>query len=229
VISLRRPSRAPRDARVVHLVAARCLDYPRDDLIAALPSMASALAEQGDSPGALELTGLVRHLATSDLAELERAYVDVFDLSRKHALYLSYWTDGDTRRRGEVLGRFKAAYRRSGFVVDTHGELPDYLPMVLEFAARVDADAGRALLEEYRPSIELVRIALQERQSPYAAAVVAVCATLPGESPPDRAAVMAMPGASGPPTVESVGLEPYDPRLLPLQPIPSHQGAVARP
>ena len=229
MIGLRRPSRAPRDARVVHLVAARCLDYPRDDLVDTLPSMADALAEQGDSPGAIELIGLLEHLATSDLPALQRSYVDVFDLSHKHALYLSYWTDGDTRRRGEVLGRFKAAYRRSGFVVDTHGELPDYLPMVLEFAARVDVDAGRALLEEYRPSIELVRIALQERQSPYAAAVVAVCATLPGESPPDRAAVMAMAGASGPPPPESVGLEPYDPRLLPLQPIPSHQRAGARP
>ena len=79
---------------------------------------------------------------------LAGGYVDTFDLSRKHALYLSYWTDGDTRRRGEVLGRFKTAYRSSGAVVDTHGELTDYLPMVLEFAARVDAEAGVALLQE---------------------------------------------------------------------------------
>ena len=120
-----------------------------------------------------------------------------------------------------MLGRFKTAYRSSGAVVDTHGELPDYLPMVLEFAARVDAEVGVALLQEYRASLELLRIALQEKKSAYAAAVVAVCATLPGESPPDRAAVMEMVGLSGPHPTETVGLEPYDPRLLPLQAVPS--------
>lgn len=204
--------------RVVHQAASWCLDYPRDDLIGRLPVLTSALAEQGSSEPAAALWPLLTYLGSSPLDELQRAYVDTFDLSRKHALYLSYWTDGDTRRRGEVLGRFKTAYRASGFLVDTHGELPDYLPMVLEFAAFADPAAGAALLQDYRASLELLRIALQERQSPYAAAVVAVCATLPGESPADRAAVMAMVGASGPPT-ESVGLEPYDPRLLPLQPV----------
>jgi len=228
VIGLRRRAATPSDHRVVHLVAAQCLDYPRAELLAALPQLREALAEQGDSAGARELTAIVEHLGGHDLAELQRAYVDTFDLSRKHALYLSYWTDGDTRRRGEVLGRFKAAYRQGGAVVDTHGELPDYLPMVLEFPARVDAEAGCALLQDYRASLELLRIALQEKESPYAAAVVAVCATLPGDSPPDRAAVMAMVGMSGPQPAEAVGLEPYDPRLLPLQPVSSATPTGAR-
>lgn len=225
MIGLRRRQPAARDHRVVHAVAGACLDYPTAELLGDLPGMREALAEQGNSTGARELLPLVEHLGRGTLAELQRAYVDTFDLSRKHALYLSYWTDGDTRRRGEVLGRFKTAYRRSGAVVDTHGELPDYLPMVLEFAARVDAEAGCAILQDYRASLELLRIALQERQSPYAAAIVAVCATLPGDSPPDRAAVMAMVGMSGPHPSEAVGLEPYDPRLLPLQPVPSARPA----
>ncbi|WP_020145376.1 nitrate reductase molybdenum cofactor assembly chaperone [Terracoccus sp. 273MFTsu3.1] len=220
MIGLRRRA-APRDDRVVHLVAGRCLDYPSADLVADLPSMRDALAEQRDSVAATALASLVAHLGEAALSDLQRAYVDTFDLSRKHALYLSYWTDGDTRRRGEVLGRFKTAYRSSGAVVDTHGELPDYLPMVLEFAARIDPEAGAALLQEYRASLELLRIALQEKESAYVAAVVAVCATLPGESPPDRAAVMEMVGLSGPHPTETVGLEPYDPRLLPLQPVSS--------
>ncbi|MGO4601555.1 nitrate reductase molybdenum cofactor assembly chaperone [Terrabacter sp. 2YAF2] len=221
MIGLRRRPPRTRDDRVVHLVAGRCLDYPTAELLTALPAMREALTEHRGSPGAPELAGLLDHLGGADLASLQRTYVDTFDLSRKHALYLSYWTDGDTRRRGEVLGRFKTAYRSSGAVVDTHGELPDYLPMVLEFAARVDADAGRAILQDYRASLELLRIALQEKQSAYAGAVVAVCATLPGESPPDRAAVMEMVGMTGPHPTEAVGLEPYDPRLLPLRPVAS--------
>jgi nitrate reductase molybdenum cofactor assembly chaperone NarJ/NarW len=204
-VSLRR---RPVDHRVVHLAAAWCLSYPDETMIATLPVIEAALDEQPHSELVTRLRSFVDRTKGQRLADLEREYVDVFDISRKHALYLSYWTDGDTRRRGEVLGAFKAAYRRSGQVVDTHGELPDYLPMVLEFAARVDPDAGRELLQAYRPSLEMLRLALLDAASPYAGVLVAVCGTLPGPSPVDRAAVMRMAGlsSSGPPQ-ETVGLE----------------------
>ena len=196
-------------ARVVRQAASYLLAYPDQALVDRVPLLRAALAEQRVT----SLDGFLDHVERTPLAVLERQYVEVFDLSRRHALYLSYWTDGDTRRRGEVLGRFKAAYRASGFLVDTSGELPDYLPMVLEYAAVADPEGGEALLREYRPSLELLRIGLEEDGTPYAAVVTAVCATLPGASPKDRAAVQALVG--GPPT-ESVGLEPYDPRLLPM-------------
>jgi nitrate reductase delta subunit len=195
--------------RVVRQAASYLLAYPDEALVERLPVLRAALAEHR----VRSLDAFLDHAARTPLRELERGYVDVFDLSRRHALYLSYWTDGDTRRRGEVLARFKAAYRASGFLVDTSGELPDYLPMVLEYAAVADPEGGEVLLREYRPSLELLRIGLAEDGTPYAGVVAAVCATLPGASPKDRAAVQAMAG--GPPT-ESVGLEPYDPRLLPM-------------
>jgi nitrate reductase delta subunit len=196
-------------ARVVRQAASRLLGYPDRSLLDLLPVVRQALAEQGVA----SLDPFLDHVAATSLADLERHYVEVFDLGRGHALHLSYWTDGDTRRRGEVLADFKATYRASGFLVDTGGELPDYLPMVLEFAAVADPDAGEALLRAYRPSLELLRIGLTETGTPYADVVTAVCDTLPGPSPADRAAVQAM--VDGPP-VETVGLEPYDPRLLPL-------------
>lgn len=214
-------SRAAVDHRVVHLVAGRVLEYPEPELISSVPDLRAALAER-PTPGSTQLTAVLEYLQRHSLAELRQTYVDTFDLSRRHALYLSYWTDGDTRRRGEVLGRFKAVYRRSGFLVDTHGELPDYLPMVLEFAAVADPQEGTALLQSYRASLELLRIALVEHHSPYVDALAAVCATLPGESPSTRAEVMAMVGLDGPPGVEPVGLEPaalqpYGRTELPLQ------------
>ncbi len=202
------------DVRVVRQVASWCLSYPDDELIRRLPSLAAAIAEQPSSVATNALAGFVDHLGASPPDELRRDYVEIFDLSRKHALYLSYWTDGDTRRRGEALGRFKQHYRDSGFLVDTRGELPDYLPMVLEYAALGDTAAGTELLQAYRPSLELLRLALVDSRVTYADVLTAVCATLPGASPSDRAAVMQMAGA-GPPT-ETVGLEPYDPRLLPI-------------
>ncbi|KHL15073.1 nitrate reductase delta subunit [Mumia flava] len=199
---------------VVRQVASLCLAYPDDEVLALVPAMRGAVAEHDRSAAAQPLAGFLDHLAAGAPHDLRQAYVETFDLSRKHALYLSYWTDGDTRRRGEVLGRFKQRYRDAGWVVDTRGELPDYLPLVLEFAARVDPDGGRDLMQEYRAGIELLRLALRDAGSPYAGVLEAVCATLPGESPADRAAAMRI-ASQGPPT-ETVGLDPYDPRLLPV-------------
>ena len=187
--------------RVIRQAASYLLAYPDQQLLDRVPTLRAALAEHGVT----SFDAFLDELERTPLRELERRYVDVFDLSKRHALYLSYWTDGDTRRRGEVLAGFKAAYRASGFLVNTSGELPDYLPMVLEFAAVVDPVAGEELLREYRPSLELLRIGLEEDKTSYAAVVAAVCATLPGPSPKDRAAVQAMVDSS-PPT-ETVGLE----------------------
>jgi nitrate reductase molybdenum cofactor assembly chaperone NarJ/NarW len=199
--------------RVVRQAAAVCLGYPEPDVIATTELLRTALAEEA-SRQAESFEPLLAFWDSEELSTIQTHYVDVFDRSRKYSLYLSYWTDGDTRRRGEVLAAFKQRYRRSGFLVDTRGELPDYLPMVLEYAAIVDPVDGTALLQEYRSSVELLRLALADRGTPYAGVLTAACSTLPGPSPADRRTVMAM-AAAGPPT-EMVGLEPQDPRLLPM-------------
>ncbi|MGH1564123.1 nitrate reductase molybdenum cofactor assembly chaperone [Mumia sp. DW29H23] len=226
-----------RDARVVHRAAAILLAYPSPATYERLPLIRAALQEGLDTnPGGRvgrgtssttggrvgrgtspyrDLLAFVDAAGRTPVDALARRYVEVFDLDRKHPLYLSYFTDGDTRRRGEVLAAFKKAYRDSGLVVDTHGELPDYLPMVLELAAH-DPGRGGELLERYRPSVELLRLALEDADTrtptPWVHVLRGVCATYDGPGPTDRAAAMAM---AGPPT-ETVGLDAYDPRLLPL-------------
>jgi nitrate reductase delta subunit len=203
-----------RAARVVHQVASWCLSYPDDEFLRRLPMLSAAVDGLPAGTAQKGLRAFLHHAAATPLAVQQRIYVDLFDFSRKHALYLSYWTDGDTRRRGEVLGRFKQRYRASGFFVDTHGELTDFLPLVLEYAAIADPVDGPVLLQEYRASIELLRFALLDADTPYAGVIEAVCSVLPGVSPADRAAVHRM-AAAGPPR-EEVGLDAYDPRLLPL-------------
>jgi nitrate reductase delta subunit len=202
-----------RRQQVLYLAAAWCLSYPDEELIGRVPLMRAALAEfrgaGSDFDGVLDL------LESSEPMEIQAHYVREFDLGRRHALHLSYWTDGDTRRRGEVLGSFKKTYRQSDILVDTHGELPDYLPMVLEYAALVDMNAGRELLIRYRASLEMLRFGLLRDDLPHARILQAICDTLPGKSPADEQAVMRMAGF-GPPT-EAVGLDPYDPRLLPVK------------
>ena len=192
------------------------LGYPDDEVVDRAELVRAALADAAPQRSA-DFASLWDFWATTAPATVQNHYVEIFDLSRRHTLYLSYYTDGDTRRRGESLMTIKQRYRRSGFLVDTHGELPDYLPLILEYAARVDPRDGAELLQDFRRSLELLRLALVEKGTPYAGVVAAVCATLPGPSPRDRQAVMAM-AAAGPPT-ETVGLEPADPRLLPLKPV----------
>jgi nitrate reductase molybdenum cofactor assembly chaperone NarJ/NarW len=205
-----------RADRVVWQAASVVLGYPGDEVVARAALVSAALADA--APGrATDFAPLWDFWATTAPAAVQNHFVEIFDLSRRHTLYLSYYTDGDTRRRGETLMTIKQRYRRSGFLVDTHGELPDYLPLILEYAARVDPSDGAELLQDFRRSLELLRLALVDKGTPYAGVVAAVCATLPGESPRDRRAVMAM-AAAGPPT-ETVGLEPADPRLLPLRPV----------
>lgn len=199
--------------RVVYQAASLCLSYPDDAVMDAAPLVAAALRESAPELSA-RFAPLLDWWATTPRAAVRTAYVDLFDMSKRHALYLSYWTDGDTRRRGMVLADLKQRYRDAGLTLSGgSGELPDHLPLVLEFA-RHDPAAGAALLQEYRASVELIRLALADRGSPYADVVAAVCDTLPGRSPADRQQAMAL-ASNGPPT-ETVGLDAYDPRLLPL-------------
>ena len=210
-----RRSRATDEGTVIRLIASWCLSYPDDEVLGRVDLIRAALAEQDDSRATELLRQTVDHLGGGDPAALRREYIELFDLSKRHTLYLSYWSDGDTRRRGASLGEFKQAYRDSGFLVDLRGELPDHLPIVLEFSARADPGRGVELLEKHRAALELIRFALLDAESPYAGAVAAVCATLPSPSPPDRATALAM---CAPAPTETVGLEPFDPRLLPINP-----------
>ncbi|MFE0170996.1 nitrate reductase molybdenum cofactor assembly chaperone [Streptomyces sp. NPDC059002] len=185
---------SPSENAVLYQAAALCLGYPDEEFRARLPLLTAA------APAALD--GFLAHAAATDPRALQAHYVQVFDFKNRHSLYLSWWRDGDTRRRGMALVRFKEVYREHGLEFSGE-ELPDFLPAVLEFSAH----AGPVLLTEHRSGLELLRLALTDFGTPYAAVLDAVCATLPGPSPRDRAEALAL-ARSGPPR-EDVGLEPF--------------------
>jgi nitrate reductase delta subunit len=186
-------------------VASVLLGYPDDELFGRLPLLRSAVA-----PLPVEFAGplgrFLDHLETTPLTEQQAVYVETFDLRRRCSLYLTYYAYGDTRKRGMALLQFKHLYGRAGLALDD-SELPDHLAVVLEFTAIGDAVRGERLLTEHRPGLELIRLALEERRSPYADVLHAVCATLPPVRAEDREAVLRL-AREGPPT-EDVGLDPY--------------------
>jgi nitrate reductase delta subunit len=145
-----------------------------------------------------------------------RHYVSVFDTRRRCCLYLTWWSDGETRRRGASLAALKQRYRAAGVELGS-SELPDFLPVVLEYAALTDLADGLALLQEHRAGVELLRLALLDAGTPYAAVLEAVCSLLPGPSPADVAAAKAL-ARTGPPS-EQVGLEPAPFSAAPFSPV----------
>jgi nitrate reductase delta subunit len=196
------PDHTPWQA-VAARAASLLLRYPDAGILAAQPTIVAAL---DGLPAAVRqaLQRVADYRARTDAAELETSYVDLFDFRRRCCLYLTYWTAGDTRRRGEALVGFAEAYRSAGLRV-ADSELPDYLPAVLDLAAR--HDAGWRLLRENRAGLELLTEALAGRRSVYEYAVRAVLAMLPAARPADRVTATNL-ARTGPPQ-ELVGLEPY--------------------
>jgi nitrate reductase delta subunit len=192
------------ERRVSFAIASSLLRYPDENLLAALGPLCAA-ADGLPSAARRPISDLGRYLGDHTLLESQAAYVATFDLKRRCSLYLSYYLNGDTRRRGAALWRFQQAYRRAGLRVG-NGELPDYLPALLELAATVPGSAAIELMREHLVGIRVLRGALEELDSPYAGVVAAVETLLPGSGSAVTAEAMRLAQA-GPPA-ELVGLEP---------------------
>jgi nitrate reductase delta subunit len=184
------------------------LEYPGDELLAARADLAAAVAELRRSPARDALSSFCDWWTGQKALPLQQHYVETFDLHKRSGLYVTYFGEGDRRERGSALLRLKRLYRAAGLPLEG-GELPDYLPVMLEFAALAPGGRGEIVLREHRAAIELVRGSLHERGTPYAHVVDAVCTTLGEPSAADRARALKL-AAAGPPQ-ELVGLEPFTP------------------
>ncbi|GMA41285.1 nitrate reductase molybdenum cofactor assembly chaperone [Mobilicoccus caccae] len=206
VLERSRGVRVTEADRVIYQAASLLLDYPDDQLLADLPVIRAAIEEGASGPAARHLLAVVEYLEQVPLQAAQFSYVETFDLRRRCCLHLTYYAYGDTRRRGMALLDIKQAYQRCGATL-AEDELPDHLCVALDFAASVDGAVGRTLLLDHRPGLELLRISLTDRQSPYAHAIEAVTCTLPALAGQDRDTVRSLI-ASGPPD-EQVGMEAF--------------------
>jgi nitrate reductase molybdenum cofactor assembly chaperone NarJ/NarW len=194
-----------RDHRLLWRIAALLLDYPGTQTLAMTGQLSAAAMELPERLRA-PIFEFLHDFGKADAMELAAQYVETFDMRRRASLHLTYYAYGDTRKRGMALLRFKHAYRQAGMELGD-SELPDYLPLVLEFAATIDQRQGSRLLAEHVPVLELLRLSLQDSGSAYANILIAVLATLPPISTADRRRIAEL-AAQGPPE-EEVGLEPF--------------------
>jgi len=181
------------------------LRYPDDEVLRHRAEIADAARELPDSPARDAMLAFLAYWEHEPTYRLQEDYTATFDFKRRGCLYVSYYRYGDARARGQVLADMKEAYARAGYPLDTT-ELPDYLPLVLEFASE-SLEEGLPMLAESRAAIEVIRRSLYHDKSPHAHLVEALVFFLPGLDE-ETVAEMQKLIVQGPPQ-ESVGLEPY--------------------
>jgi nitrate reductase delta subunit len=151
------------------------LDYPTPELQSALDEIEQALNEERAIPAA-ELEGvraLIDRLRKSDVMDAQEYWIGLFDQSKRLALHLYEHSYGESRDRGQAMVNLALTYRMNGFELNA-AEMPDYLPLFLEFLSVIPEMHARRYLTDAVEIIEALRIRLDERDSTYAALLTAL-------------------------------------------------------
>ncbi len=193
-------------AATVFGCASVLLSYPGEHFGEDLGAVTGALSGLPKGVARRRLDEVEEWLEGMSPTEAAATYVDTFELRRGACLHLTYYRHGDTRERGMALAALADVYRTAGYRV-VPGELPDFLPALLELAAAIPA--GAVVLGEHRMALDALRLALEEAYSPYAGVLAALDQALPGASRAERETLRRY-RAQGPPS-ERVGLEPFAP------------------
>ncbi len=159
------------------------LTYPSRDLALAVPEIHAVLRAEGvlALPQLDALEPLLSALAVEDVYDLQERYGLLFDRTRALSLHLFEHVHGESRDRGQAMVDLKALYEAGGFDIDC-GELPDYVPLFLEYCSLRPQAEARQLLSEPAHVLAAIGERLREKDSAYAAvfeALVAIAAALP--------------------------------------------------
>ncbi|OLY46309.1 respiratory nitrate reductase chaperone NarJ [Bartonella apis] len=159
------------DLKIISLL----LSYPEEELQQSGNLIRATLDQLSDLDAAeiVGLKSLVSAISDRDIYEVQEDYVLLFDRTRSLSLHLFEHVYGENRDRGQAMVDLKDMYDQAGFEIDVH-EMPDYLPMFLEFLSTRSDEEARHLLGETLHIISAIRQRLQKRGSVYAAAFVAL-------------------------------------------------------
>ena len=161
------------------------LTYPTAELQEAIADIDAVLLGEGLLPQAVlsPLFRLTQEIAGGDLYDLQERYTLLFDRSRSLSLHLFEHVHGESRDRGQAMVDLAQHYGQHGFAIAAN-ELPDFLPLFLEFLSQLDAAEARELLRQPVPILEALAERLRERRSSYAAVFAALVTIAGGEVAP---------------------------------------------
>jgi len=159
------------------------LSYPTADLQAAIPELVSAIDGEALLPAAMrrQVGVLMNEIAAGDLYDLQERYVLLFDRTRSLSLHLFEHVHGESRDRGQAMIDLKALYEQGGLEIDA-SELPDFVPLFLEFLSTRPRPEAYDLLAQPAHVLAAIAERLRKRHSCYEAifrALVQLAATKP--------------------------------------------------
>ncbi len=154
---------------MLYRMLSKLLDYPDEGLAGVLWEL-RLRARQGTEFETHERPAVetfVDYLESLPLTELQAAYVATFDMVPEHSLHLTHHLFGDDKNRGPALIDLTEFYKEYGLELAAN-ELPDFLPLVLEFADQLDADEAHMFLSQWTKVLKQLAANQEEARSPYA-------------------------------------------------------------
>ncbi|EMH6513931.1 nitrate reductase molybdenum cofactor assembly chaperone [Raoultella planticola] len=151
------------------VVVSRLLEYPDADLWQHQNELFDVLAtsEKLEKADAQALGVFLRDLTAQDLLDAQAAYSELFDRGRATSLLLFEHVHGESRDRGQAMVDLLNQYEQHGLVLDSR-ELPDHLPLYLEYLAQLPESGAIGGLQDIAPILALLCARLQQRESRYA-------------------------------------------------------------
>ncbi len=150
-------------------VLARLLDYPTPELLGNLSEIKGVV--EGESRITVderkELSEFVSWLQLHDLTGIQQIYVQTFDMVPEHDLHMTHHIHGDSHDRGPALIDLTEHFRANGLEIK-EGEIPDYLPLLLEYVSTLGEEESRFFLADLGKILAILADNLEKAKSPYA-------------------------------------------------------------
>lgn len=142
------------------------LSYPDVEFSETLTSIKNDIEQIQSKAIRIELSAFIQKAEQKTLSELIHTFVYTFDFGRKTNLYVTYMTSGEQRERGIDLLYLKNYYQLHGYSV-TEQELPDFLPLMLEFAAQVNIEVIKPVFSKYYDNVKEISNQLEQNNHLY--------------------------------------------------------------
>jgi nitrate reductase delta subunit len=152
----------------IYKILAHLLDYPTDELLGNLQDIMTMLKEDPEVTAHErdELMQLISWMQLHNLIGMQSDYVRTFDMTPEHDLHLTHHLFGDDSGRGPALIDLSEHYKAAGLEVDEN-EIPDFLPLILEYVSMLDDMQARVFLGDAAKVITVLAENLEKAKSPY--------------------------------------------------------------
>ncbi len=142
------------------------LNYPDESLLRWLPEFKQVLNEIESVSVRNKYDQILSYFEQTPLIQLQEQYTETFDLNPSNCMNLTYHRWGNTDKRGSALVHLEEIYLKAGFE-RTSSELPDFLPLVLEFISERTDVARSEIIPIYGTVVETLAEKLRQTDHPY--------------------------------------------------------------